>query len=812
MAELRLPGLATGIDTAALIRQLMIINSRRLAKYQVQNTSYETQNTALSELRTKVEAVQSTAAALSDMDDLEVFSSTSSDNALTVAVSSEASPGSHSFMVNQLATTNTWIQDVSTFDYETDFVLTDDDAGVFIYSYNNKETTITAVKNETTLEDFVNLINNDESNPGVSASLLYQGGKHHLMLSGQQTGEDYKISVNASSTEVRKAASAFTLRSDGTNAVLTTKITELTQFTENAGLQGDEAILITGLDRYDHAIAAPPLDVDTNTTLGHLLDAIEDAYGDNVRATLEEGVIVVTDKVSGASELTVILNYDKDSPPGDTELALPLIEFYTEGAATPESLTSLGSSTFIETLTAQNSEIKVDGYPITAAGAEEQRMAINGKVNAGVFRLTYKGQTTENIPAAADIATIQAAINLLSNVSANDITVGGDDFSINNGTMTFIFADTLGDVPMLLIDEGTMSGSGGYSNPDITTTEYTKGVNPWITRNGNSIADALTGITLNLHDINDVDSGDNPIPIEVTINRNTSAVSKKVKNLVSAYNRLMTELETKTKYNSETKKMGILSSDIAVSFIKTQSRDPFIGLAAGFGTIDTYLQAEDIGITIDGAGMMQFDADEFNDAINDNYTNVLELLGATKSGNSNNDDIQFYTADATHTTAGTYDVEVDIDTNAITDVRIKLSTESTFRDNSTWATDLVTGMSIFDDDGNPVYPEHGLQFTVDLTQDNGTYTATINVKQGIAGTLEDLLDEILKADGRLDISKEVLDGRITAMDRRIENEEARLTKVETRLITKYARLEKTLALMQQQMGAISAVSFVTFGS
>ncbi len=65
MGELRLPGLATGIDTATLIRQLMIINSRRLATYQVRKTGYEAQNTALSELRTKVAAVQSAVGALS---------------------------------------------------------------------------------------------------------------------------------------------------------------------------------------------------------------------------------------------------------------------------------------------------------------------------------------------------------------------------------------------------------------------------------------------------------------------------------------------------------------------------------------------------------------------------------------------------------------------------------------------------------------------------------------------------------------------------------------------------------------------------
>ena len=41
MGVLRFPGLVTGIDTAALIEQLMIINSRRLAAYQVKKMGFD---------------------------------------------------------------------------------------------------------------------------------------------------------------------------------------------------------------------------------------------------------------------------------------------------------------------------------------------------------------------------------------------------------------------------------------------------------------------------------------------------------------------------------------------------------------------------------------------------------------------------------------------------------------------------------------------------------------------------------------------------------------------------------------------------
>ncbi|MBW8039393.1 MAG: hypothetical protein FVQ85_05285 [Planctomycetes bacterium] len=812
MGVLRFPGLATGIDTAAIVNQLMIINSRRLAKYQLQKVDYEKQTTALDELRAKVSSLESTASALSDIDDLEVFSASSSDtDVLTLIASSDASQGSHSILIDQMATTNTWIQDTSTFDYKTDYV----GGGSFIYSYNNKETTITAIADETTLEDFVNLINNDENNPGVTASLLYQGGTYHLMLSGRETGEDYQISINATSTEVWRADSEYTLASDSTlNAGLSTKITELSQFAINAGLQGDEVIEITGTDRYTNAITQFDLSITSNTTLAHLMDAIEDAFDGNVKATLEEGKIVVTDKASGLSELTVSLAYNAGS--GDTTLTVPTMAVYKEGAATSESLASFASTSFVQTQTAQNSEIKVDGYPTAAAVSEVQAIVPDGRRTSGTFKLTYNGQTTADIAYNAPVTgagSVQEALEALSNVDTNDIVVSGDIFDTNpvvNG-MIFTFSNTLGDVPMLVIDARSMGGPG---SDVVTVTETTKGVNPWISANSNTLTDVLAGITLNLHDINDVDSGDNPIPVEITVNRDTGAIRSKITRMVNAYNALITTLKKQTEYDTKDKKMGILSKDVAVSLIKSQSRDPFIGTVDGFiSSIDTYIQSLDIGLTIDGAGMMEFDTDEFNEAIDEDYTNVLELLGATKNGNSSSTIVQFYGASDRYTTAGTYEVEVDISSNAIDAVRIRLSGESTWRTGATWTgTGLITLDSTFDSDtGDPLYAENSLQLAMDLTNADGTYTATVRVKQGMAGTLEDLLDEILEADGRLDVSTDILDHKITAMDRRIEYEEARLTKVETRLILKFARLEKTLALMQLQMSAVSMVNAATFG-
>lgn len=798
MGVLRFPGLVTGIDTAALIKQLMVINSRRLATYQIKKTDYEKQTTALEELRSKISALQSAASALADADDMEIFrASTNDKDILTLGASSDASPGSHSIEVNQLATTETWIQDTSTFDYKTDYV----GGGTFIYSYNYKETTITAIADETTLEDFVGLINNDADNPGVTASLLYHDGKYHLMLSGRETGRDYQISINATNTEIWQLDSAFTV--DGENAALDTKIIDLDQF-ENGTFDDADGATINFASSTDHDgnAVTGSISITKYTTLSQVVAELEDAfdlYGTpTTKVTLVNGKIALTDLTSGTSSTTVSLAYDPGT--GTTNLTGLGMSQTTQGGTVPESLLSLDSTTFTETQDAQNSEVRIDGYPNVAA--EVQILTSSAKMTNGSYSFTYQGEITTAFTKNSTIADVQAGINALPNVSPGDIMVGGtvpsDDIT---DTMIFTFDSSLGNVSDI-----TINGSPGPGTHTMST--QMQGDLGWISRNSNSITDALTGITLSLHDVTEAGT-----PIEVAISRNTGAVSNKIQTMVNAYNNLITELKRKTEYDSEAKKMGILSHDIAVSFIKSQTRDPFIGIAAGFvDTIDSFVQAFDIGLSIDGTGMMEFDTEEFNDAINDDFDDVLELLGATKSGNSSSTIIQFYNANDKYTTAGTYDVEVDIASNAITDVRIKLSSESTWRDNATWPNNLVSGNSDFTDDGDPLYPENSLQLTVDPIQPDNTYTATINVKQGIAGILEDLLDEVLEADGRLDTSKEILDDRITAMARRIEIEENRLNNVETRLIQKYARLEKTLAMMQMQMAAVGVLSSFTFGS
>jgi len=798
MGTLNFPGLSTGIDTTQLVKSLMAINSRRLANYTVKKVRLGEQQTAVDEMKSKVSQLEKAADALSDSSTLETFKTTSSDGSrLGVSASTEASPGSHSVEINQLATNETWIQDVSTFDYETDYV----DDGYFIYSYNYQERVITTTTT-TTLEDLVGLINNDEDNPGVTASLLYQGDKYHLMLGGQDTGEDYQISINTSTTEVWKpdtSADDPTFTDGGENAVLSDKIIDLDQW--DAAHTGNEYVTISGKNNAGTTILpSRNLTISNDTTLEHLIKEINYYFEGFATATLVNGQIVLTDHTSGASSMEISLTYNANGSSGT--LGLPTMAVSTEGGGTSASVSDLAPSSFTETQDAQNSEIKIDSYTPTKV-SEVQPIAPDVVASSGYYTLSYGGYTTTDLAHDADNATVLAALEALDSITSGDVTVGGDPLDTSTDGMTVTFLNTLGNVDMISIAI-TGIASGDLVGPSaVTVSETTRGNNEeWVSRNSNVVSDALTGVTLILQDTNDVDDAEAIIPLDFTISRNAGAVQGKVQSLVNNYNSLLTYVEAKTEYNITTKEMGLLSNDVVISLITSQMKDPFTGTVTGFTSEDSYYQPSDLGLSFDGYGKMTFDTSTFSAALEDNYMAVVNLLGASATGNTDSEVIEFYAASAKHTTPGTYDVQVTVASGAITSAKIKLTSESTYRD-MTIDGSLIEGNDSFDDDGyTPVYAENGLFLNVDLTSDD-TFTATLRVKQGLAGELEDTLDDIIETDGRLDVSKDSLQDQIDALSKTITKENQRLEDVEDRLIQKFARLEKALSNMQNQMNAVN---------
>ena len=672
MGDVRLPGLFTGIDTAKLISQLMMVEQRTLNKYMERQKVWDERKNALSSLETKLDTLRSTVRDLSDAGELRAYATASSDpDILTAEASHNAFEGNHTVVVGQLANAERWVHTAG-MEYAEDSVR----AGTFIYSYNDQETVITTT-DDTTLEDLVGLINNDANNPGVTANLLYYNDAYHLMLNGNEAGSDYEVLINASNTEVWQAASPFT--AGGENAALADKIIDLDQF--SGALASGESITISG-KCHDGTAVSQGFAVNGNMTLGHLIQEINDAFGDTATATLINGQIRLTDHTSGMSQMQLGLTYNAGS--GSTTLAIPAISQATRGGSAAASLAGFAAADFTETQSAQDSRIKVDGYP---------------------------------------------------------------------------------------------SGAG-----------------EWITRSSNTINDVIQGVTLHLHDTGTV---------QVNMTRDIETVKGKLESMVTAYNEAVAFLKEKTGYNNALKKAGVLMGDSVVSNIGNDLRMPLVRRTSGFVVdVDTFLMPGQVGLELDRDGMLSLSASKFDEAIAEDYPGVLAVIGADKTGSSDSNTIEFYGASDAWTTAGEYEVEVIISGGAITSARIRQAGESAYRDAVVHG-NIVTGNSTFNDDGEPVNPENGMQLSVDLGQD-GTFNATVRVKQGFAGAMQDLLDRMLKAtSGTLPLDENQAEDQIDHLQDRIDTEQQRLTDRQARLVAKFARLERTLALLQNQMSALN---------
>jgi len=342
---------------------------------------------------------------------------------------------------------------------------------------------------------------------------------------------------------------------------------------------------------------------------------------------------------------------------------------------------------------------------------------------------------------------------------------------------------------MILIDDTELPNS-------YVVTEQTKGVDAYISRSSNTVDDVVYGVALHLHDTTDANGE------QLTLTRDIQSVKDKISKMVDAYNFAVEYIKEKTGYNDVLKTAGLLMGDYVVSTIMQQIRTPLIARTNGFiEDIDTFLTPGHLGFELDGEGVLSLDMNVLDEAIAEDYMSVLAIIGADKTGSSDSNNIEFYGAHSDYTTAGTYDVEVEVIGGVINSARIKLSTESTYRD-ATYSGNIVTGNTTFDDNGNPMYPENALQLSVDLSQD-GTFTATVRVKQGFTGAIEDALDNMLKfTTGSIQIDQKHVDKQIEYLQDKIEIEENRLTNREERLIARFSRLEKNLALIQQQMGSL----------
>jgi hypothetical protein len=101
------------------------------------------------------------------------------------------------------------------------------------------------------------------------------------------------------------------------------------------------------------------------------------------------------------------------------------------------------------------------------SGAQNEKQLVVIVGSTGTFTLTWSGQTTGAIAVDADAATVQAALEALSNIDPGDVVVTDDpanshDWGHRIYTVEFTGALALADQPAITADTTSLGGDGAY--------------------------------------------------------------------------------------------------------------------------------------------------------------------------------------------------------------------------------------------------------------------------------------------------------------------------------------------------------------
>ena len=208
-------GLNTGTDWDEIIEAQMAVEEYRYNSMTEKETAYEEQLAAVEDLETQMTTLYQT---LQDYDSVSDFltksGSSSDETSLTVSVDNEAEAGTHNVVINQLAQNDIWSSDDGY--ASTDSSITDTDQ-TFSLTYGDETYTID-VPAGTTLEEFVDLINNADGNSDdVRASVINEGDAYHLQIRGMDLGADNTVTINDTGFDAM-GADAFTNTQKAQNA------------------------------------------------------------------------------------------------------------------------------------------------------------------------------------------------------------------------------------------------------------------------------------------------------------------------------------------------------------------------------------------------------------------------------------------------------------------------------------------------------------------------------------------------------------------------------------------------------------------
>ena len=298
-----------------------------------------------------------------------------------------------------------------------------------------------------------------------------------------------------------------------------------------------------------------------------------------------------------------------------------------------------------------------------------------------------------------------------------------------------------------------------------------------LTRPGNTVTDAVQGLTLQLK------QGNQTGTTTLTVSQDVDAATKDMQDVVSKFNAILTN------YNSATATGGPLAGDATARTLISTIRASLTGSPAGLPVSSRLNSAASMGIKTNKDGTLSLDTKAFQAALTSDPVAAKAVFGIT--GVSTNPNVALAVA-GSNTATGALDFN-------ITSFQDKGPVAGTITyDGEQYELDGQNGILQGEDDT----PLEGLYLAV-----NGTGAGTLNISRGVGQATQDTIANL--TDFNSGAIAQVLKGITSSnknLNTQITNQQQMLDTMKTSLQKKYSDMESAVTQMQaagQSIGSLS---------
>lgn len=336
----------------------------------------------------------------------------------------------------------------------------------------------------------------------------------------------------------------------------------------------------------------------------------------------------------------------------------------------------------------------------------------------------------------------------------------------------------------------SMKISGGITalNYDPTTgvnsmTETKAAQNSIIKINGltinqstNQIKDAISGVTLNLkkEELGKV--------INLSIDDNKDQLTSLVNDFIKQYNDNLSLITSLTGYNSATKQGGFLQGDPQLRNLKINlNKWATTPLANASGKLNSLA---DLGIVTNSrTGLLELKQETYNKALSDNYRDIAAVFAKTVAISDSS--IKLKSIKPT-IKAGTYSINLTTYTPGVSMSGTIGGKTATSADGKILnGSDTLTGLSL------------------EVLSGSSGARGKIEIKDGIAVLLNQLIDSYTATDGDLSDRTTQLNKQITKLDDNQNLIDDKKTNLHTRYLRQFSKLDSLLAQLTNTSNSLS---------